>query len=116
MKRRPTIRQVLEDFVSATSGKHDDWLLWRLREIREQGIVALREGKGAPPDETWNSIETIPRDRKVLVKTVNGLERIAGVSRGAGMRHGRIHCWRRDGRTGDLQAVAWKEIEPGASR
>jgi hypothetical protein len=110
MKRRPTIRQVLEDFVSATGGKQDDWLLWRLREIREQAVVALRGGKWPPTDETWNPLETIPRDRKVLVKTVTGLERIAGVSRDAGILHGRIHCWRRDGRTGDLQAVAWKEI------
>ena len=59
----------------------------------------------------WNSIETIPRDRKVLVKTATGLERVGKVSRGYTARNGRIHCWRADGRSGDLQAVAWKEME-----
>jgi hypothetical protein len=60
----------------------------------------------------WNPIETIPRDRKVLVKTVTSMERVAKVVHNAGVIRGRIHCWRRDkGRTGDLQAVAWKEIK-----
>ncbi len=59
----------------------------------------------------WNSIETIPRDRKVLVRTVTGMERVAKVVHGAGILRGRVHCWRRDkGKTGDLQAVAWKEF------
>ena len=62
----------------------------------------------------WNPVETIPRDRKVLVKTVTGMERIAKVVHNAGVVRGRVHCWRRDkGKTGDLQAVAWKEINPG---
>jgi hypothetical protein len=60
----------------------------------------------------WNPIETIPRDRKVLVKTVNGLDRVAMVVSGARVVKGRIYCWRRDkGHTGDLRATAWREIE-----
>ncbi len=62
----------------------------------------------------WNPVETIPRDRDVLVKTVTGLERVARVVLNAKVIKDRIYCWRRDkGHTGDLRAVAWKELEPG---
>jgi hypothetical protein len=61
----------------------------------------------------WNPIETIPRGRKIMVKTVTGLERVATVTEKAGISNGRIHCWRRDNKHGgDLIAVAWKELEP----
>jgi hypothetical protein len=62
--------------------------------------------------EDWNPIETTPKDRKILVKTVTGLERIVKVPRhGSHSQPGHIHCWRADGHTGDLQAVAWKELD-----
>ena len=63
-------------------------------------------------EDPWNPVETIPRDRKVLVRTVTGMERVAKVVHNADVIRGRVHCWRRDkGRTGDLQAVAWKELD-----
>ena len=75
-----------------------------LTEVRKVNVAA----------DDWNAIENIPRDRKVLVKTVTGMERVAKVVHNADVIRGRVHCWRRDkGRTGDLQAVAWKEINPG---
>jgi hypothetical protein len=76
--------------------------------------VTLTEIKkvNAAGDDGWNPIETIPRDRKILVKTATGLERIASVVQGAKIIRGRIYCWRRDkGHTGDLRAVAWKELD-----
>lgn len=78
--------------------------------IFEVTLTEVRKVNVAEAD--WNPIETIPRDRKVLVKTVTGMERIAKVVHNANVIRGRVHCWRRDkGKTGDLQAVAWKEIE-----
>lgn len=65
----------------------------------------------------WNPVETLPYDRKVIIKTSNGLERIARRSRrGRPIVNRRgiptVHCWRSDGRSGDLMAIGWREIRP----
>jgi hypothetical protein len=120
MKRKRTIRGVLQDFVDATSGVRDDWLLSRLEDLHGEAVAALaRRGATsretlAPARDGWNPVETIPRRRKVLIKTVTGLDRVAKVLHDAVVSNGRIHCWRCDkGHTGDLRAIAWKELEQG---
>lgn len=63
----------------------------------------------------WQDVETMPMGRTVLVKTASGLERLARRTNSSWLHNRagvkRLHCWRADGHSGDLSAVAWKERE-----
>lgn len=61
----------------------------------------------------WQPIATMPDRRAVLVETATGLERVARTTPGWRVEHGRRHCYRADGRSADLMAVRWRELEPG---
>ncbi len=98
-------KKLLRDHAGKLEGRASK-MMQRASELRRTADAV------AENEDPWNPVETIPRDRKVLVKTVTGMERIAKVVHNAGVVRGRVHCWRRDkGKTGDLQAVAWKEID-----
>jgi len=73
-------------------------------------------------DNLWRMITTIPRDRNVMVKSITGIECLAKVSANAQIKLSKqteqpmIHCWRKDltgkqNKSGDINAIAWKEIE-----
>ena len=105
MSRAQTLREHADKIEKRAFKMIEKAAKLRYRALR----YAVAGGGSVGP---WNPVETIPRDRKVLVKTVTGMERIAKVVHNAGVVRGRVHCWRCDkGKTGDLQAVAWKEID-----
>lgn len=66
----------------------------------------------------WKNIDSMPFDRKVIILTVTGLIRVAKRCRDAMPRKKRyfpeitaVHCFRADGRSGDLMAIKWKELK-----
>ncbi len=71
-------------------------------------------------NDHWRIISTIPRDRIIMIKSVSGIEcwaKVAGNAQVKVQKHtGKltIACWRKGGRpsgSGDVNAIAWKEIE-----
>ena len=62
----------------------------------------------------WQPIETMPEGRKVIIKSVTGVECRASRARSESPRPAdtwgpkRLHCW---GPKGDLMAIAWKDNE-----
>ncbi len=70
----------------------------------------------------WQSIETIPLDRPVIVRSLTGIEclartknqRVRWISKPAGRKPERVYCWRIDGTGwGDISAVNWREPPNG---
>ncbi len=68
----------------------------------------------------WRSIDDIPRDRPVIVKSAKGTECLADASKGhlywvklpGQGKQQRIACRRTDGvKRGEVSAIAWREPE-----